>query len=101
MAEARIQGEEVLVTWEHDEPGDVFRWVVYREIDGSWDYEIFARNDRRATLPLFAPLEPDSATVEPELDMPEEAQPRVSVIAVTAVDRTGNESAWTRIVLGG
>jgi len=99
-ADARIQGEQVVVTWEHDQPDDVFRWVVYHEIEGSWNYEVFARHDRSATLPLFAPLEPDSAAVEPEPDLQDAVRPRVSVIAVSAVDRTGNESAWARVVLG-
>ena len=90
----------MIVAWEHDEPGDVFRWVVYYELDDSWEYEICARKDRSVVLPLFAPVEVDSLDVAPQPDVPGQLRPRVSVIAVSAVDRTGNESARTRVMLG-
>ncbi len=99
-ADARIEGEEVVVTWEHDDPTDVFRWVVYHELEGSWYYEIFDRKDRSATIPLYGRIEADSTVSELPPDTPDQPRTRVSTIAVSAVDRTGNESARTRLVLG-
>jgi uncharacterized lipoprotein YddW (UPF0748 family) len=97
---AQVQGEQVLVTWDHGDLNDVFRWVVYHELDGSWHYEIFDRGDRSATIPLYGEALADSAGVERDPDEPAEPTRPVSVVAVSAVDRTGNESARTRVVPG-
>ncbi len=99
-ADARIEDEEVFVSWNHDDPNDVFRWVVYHELEGSWYYDIFDRKDRSATIPLYGSLEPDSTVSEPAPDMQDQPRARVSAIAVSAVDRTGNESARTRLLVG-
>jgi uncharacterized lipoprotein YddW (UPF0748 family) len=98
-ASAHIDDQEVIVAWEHDDPSDVFRWVVYYRLDDSWSYEICARTERSVAVPLFAPVEPDSLNLAPQPDVPGRVRPRVSAIAVSAVDRTGNESAQTPVML--
>jgi hypothetical protein len=44
-------------------------------------------------------VEPDSLNLAPQPDAPARVRPRVSAIAVSAVDRTGNESAQTPVML--
>jgi uncharacterized lipoprotein YddW (UPF0748 family) len=86
------EGNEIAVTWEHPSPQDVFLWVVYLRTSEDWSYRI---------LPWFSRsiiLDPDalddgwgSVALGVSGDGPRGDQPSVEV-AVSAVDRTGNES---------
>ncbi|WP_218937578.1 family 10 glycosylhydrolase [Antarcticibacterium sp. W02-3] len=65
------------VSWNHDNAQDIFRWVVYYKYDnGPWEYKVLSKNERAVELPKVQ--EGRSATI--------------SHIAVTAVNRSGNES---------
>ena len=45
-------GGEVHVIWEHPDPDDVFRWVLYHRMGGAWNYRILNRGEDQATIPL-------------------------------------------------
>ncbi len=78
--------EEVRINWTHTNEKDVFRWVVYYQYGNRWDYIILDRNARSFSLKKIQQL------VNPQPN----AQPQsLKAIALTAVDRTGNESAKT------
>jgi len=94
VASARIRGENITVRWDHDDTEDVFRWVVDYKQDTAWYYEIFNRKDRNATIPLYPGAEESVGGTGDEEKTP------VSAVAVTAVDRTGNESTLARVVPG-
>ena len=65
------------VSWQHDNAQDIFRWVVYYKYNnGPWQYKIVSKNDRSIELPKVQTGK--TATI--------------SHIAVTAVNRSGNES---------
>lgn len=64
----------IRVNWSHADKKDVFRWVVYYRHGNVWNYEILNRRDRSVTLKI------------------REKRRSLGRIAVTAVDRTGNES---------
>lgn len=81
VVQAAQQGDQVRVNWSHNDTGDVFRWVVHMKYGNGWTYKIFNRNDRTALIPV------------------QENKQRISHIAVTAVDRTGNESAFREVQL--
>ncbi len=68
------EGDALRVSWTHPEEQDVFHWVVYAQYGKSWTYHILNRRDRSTTLPLY------------------DGRNRLTHLAVTAVDRTGNES---------
>ena len=82
----------VLVTWSHENAKDVFRYVVYYQYEKNWEYTILNSQDRMAALPY-------SRTVIERArgrQRGDPAQPKVEYVirvAVTAVDRVGNESA--------
>ena len=67
------------VRWTHANDKDVFRWVVYYSFGNSNLYKIMDRNDRSVLLPGSIPGK-------------NETRIPVSNIAITAVDRMGNES---------
>lgn len=70
------QGDSMRVSWEHADAPDVFRWVVYYRYGSRWAYKILTRDERSAAVPL------------------QEGPYKLATAGVTAVDRTGNESAW-------
>jgi uncharacterized lipoprotein YddW (UPF0748 family) len=69
------QTDQLTVRWTHADPTDVFRWVVYYQYGNNWSYTIVNRNDRSLELKLLS------------------NKLNLKNIAVTAVDRVGNESA--------
>ncbi len=71
------QGEMVNINWTHANDKDVFRWVVHYQYGKNWSYRIMNRSDR--TLQL----------------KPQDGKNKLKAVAVTAVDRTGNESKRT------
>jgi len=68
------KGDKVQVQWTHPDEKDVFRWVVYYQYGNRWQYRILNRSDRSTELPV------------------QEGKYTLTQVAVTAVDRSGNES---------
>jgi uncharacterized lipoprotein YddW (UPF0748 family) len=78
-------GDTYRVTWSHKEESDVFRWVVYYQYGKVSQYTILNAQDRSWDLPkTWGTAKSPSPLVR---------------IAVTAVDRTGNESLYQEIVV--
>ncbi|OGU66000.1 MAG: hypothetical protein A3C56_00725 [Ignavibacteria bacterium RIFCSPHIGHO2_02_FULL_56_12] len=88
---ATVDTMKVAVSWAHDNVQDVFQWVVYRQYDGQWQYSVEPRYARGLELMLTQTVEdrirrrrsPDSIVVRTET---------LTRVAVSAVDRLGNES---------
>ena len=70
--------DSLQVSWTHPNPADVFRWVVYYKYGNTWSYKILNRKERSFHLKLVGGTE--------------KAPLKLNRVAVTAVDRTGNES---------
>ena len=77
------KGDAVTINWQHPNEKDVFRWVVYYTYGGTWSYTIVNSNQR-------------SFTIQPPKDGIT-TQIVYTKVAVTAVDRSGNESAIREI----
>ena len=73
------QGDAVNVTW-HTEEKDHFRWVVYSQYGNKWEYEIKNKEDLATSIKLK--INNGSGETLP-----------LKHVAVTTIDRTGNESA--------
>ncbi len=80
------QNDTLKISWSHPDEKDVFHWIVYYQYKGAWSYIILNRNSRSFDLERFAT----------------ENKTRVSLthIAVTAVDRVGNESGRKEMEVG-
>jgi uncharacterized lipoprotein YddW (UPF0748 family) len=78
MPEAQVvnKGNEVTINWKVSNEKDVFHWVVYYKYGTKWEYTIVNRNELSFTL--------NKQQGEKKVALTE--------VAVTAVDRTGNES---------
>ena len=75
----RIGDSLISFSWKHPEEKDVFRWVVYYAYGQTKRYKILNRNERSVQLPLAIPMSGD-------------ARQGLTAVAITAVDRMGNES---------
>jgi len=75
------QANAVRVSWSHTNGNDVFRWVVYYQYGHTWAYMILNQPDHSL-----------------ELNM-QEGPHTLQRVAVSAVDRTGNESMATEALL--
>lgn len=76
------------ITWNHKQKDDVFRWVVYFKYGDKWNYKVLNRNDVSLDVLAAVPRTPTS-----------KEQVKLIAYAVTAVDRTGNESEFVELQL--
>lgn len=82
IAVPEINGSALKINWVAADAGDVFRYVVYyRHGGGAWSYKIMNRKDSSLEIQRV-----NASSEKP-----------VTAIAVTAVDRTGNESKFIEI----
>lgn len=78
------QQDSLQINWTHNNEADVFRWVVYYRYNKIWSYKILNRKDRIIQLKMTTGDKTPLA---------------LNAIAVTAVDRTGNESKFKEIAI--
>ncbi|MBC7617192.1 MAG: hypothetical protein H7202_14100, partial [Pedobacter sp.] len=73
------------IYWSHPEKVDVFQWVVYFKYGNKWSYKVMSRKDSSldVLLGITAVNGKDLNTLQ--------------AYAVTAVDRTGNESSFEEL----
>lgn len=83
QATTSIQGDKVSISWTHPDANNIFQWVVYFQYGDKWDYKILTRKER---------------TIDLEKTAAEKLIP-LNKIAVTAVDRVGNESKVKELML--
>ena len=88
--------DSVRVTWTHPHSGNIARYVVYYRYGSSWSYQIMGKGATSADLPGFSVNRTLLNTLDPATfsNMRELLTPLQSV-AVSAVDRFGNESFIT------
>ncbi len=77
------------VKWSHPEQSDVFKWVVYFKYGNKWNYKIMNRKDNNLDLLIAVQKAANSKDKN-----------TLSAYAVTAVDRTGNESEFVEQKFG-
>jgi uncharacterized lipoprotein YddW (UPF0748 family) len=78
-----LRDEDLKITWAHPDENDVFHWVVYYKYGNTWNYAILDRKNWSYDLKKYTGGNATKTTL--------------TKIAVTAVDRVGNESAVKEI----
>ena len=68
------EGDTLNVSWTHKDEKDVFHWVIYYQYGKNWSYSILNRSERKIVLKTL------------------KGKDKLNAVAVTAVDRMGNES---------
>jgi uncharacterized protein YbbC (DUF1343 family)/uncharacterized lipoprotein YddW (UPF0748 family) len=89
--------DSLKVSWSHKSPGEIAQWVVYYKQGAKWNYNIHGNNINTDYIPEFLINQPlldktDPLTIN---DIKGFLIPLDS-IAVSAVDRFGNESILTK-----
>jgi len=94
--------DSLKISWSHITPGEIAQWVVYYKNGTQWNYDILGSNIGSDNIPAFAlnvnllaRRDPQTITKYEEVLIP------LDSIAVSAVDRYGNESALTKKVVAG
>ncbi len=77
------QDSLINIKWQHPDEKDVFQWVVYFQYGTKWDYQILNRKERIFQISKMSADKKNTLTH----------------VAVTAVDRMGNESRRREIQL--
>jgi uncharacterized lipoprotein YddW (UPF0748 family) len=77
------EGDKLKISWAHPDGDDVFHWIVYYQYGDEWRYLILDHRARSQDIYLASVGTYASAALKR--------------IAVTAVDRTGNESKFKAI----
>lgn len=95
VTETAIVGDSLNISWSHSDEKDVFRWVVYYKYGTQWDYTILNSTERSIKLQRSLLLMPTA--VQKEAGNTSSTRITLNGIAVTAVDRTGNESIPFRL----
>ncbi|MFO8145998.1 MAG: family 10 glycosylhydrolase [Gillisia sp.] len=85
--DAKVVQDKVKINWDHAGIDEVFKWVVYFKYNGVWSYEILSRTQNSFELSYL-------------LNKNEKGS-HLTNIGVTAVDRTGNESDFIEVSVGG
>jgi len=85
--------KKLRVNWSHPEPEDVARWVVYYKYGKDWEYKVLSHQERLLDLDFF---EIDESVIkEKGLENLKDTKvllTPINEIALSAVDRLGNES---------
>ncbi len=77
---------------------DTFRRVVYLRYGNDWEHRIFNRNDSNIRLAMYKIIPARSDRRTGEITAPE-SKKKLTRLAVTAVDRSGNESERKLLML--
>lgn len=86
IAVPEVGEETVKITWVPEDANDVFRYVVYFRYGSTWSYQVMNRKDNLLEVPKHIEPIPNRKV-------------KVNAIAVTTVDRTGNESEFIEIAI--
>lgn len=86
VVDALINGDKVVVSWNHAESSSVFNWVVFYKYADTWEYIILDKTKNSFELSLYLD----------EL----ESRDLLTSIGVTAVNKSGNQSSFNEIEIG-
>ncbi len=87
-----IVNDTMRIAWTHAAPVDVFRWVVYFKYNTAWQYVIVNSADREYILPMTRTVVERTRARRAQEEQVTERNEVLMGIAVSAVDRVGNES---------
>jgi len=90
------------LTWTHPDPTDVGRWVVYYKYANQWNQNIHGNTILHDAIPAFTINRTFlGRTPRENVTKPEQAFVKLDSVAVSAVDRFGNESMISRMAVTG
>ena len=94
-----VQNESLKINWSHEKTSDVFHWILYYTYGNEWKYKILSGETAETSIPLFKIKNRRNAKQEITQENINEIFSPVDEIAVSAVDRLGNESVPVKITI--
>ena len=92
--------DSVKVSWSHKTPGDVSRWVAYFKYGSQWKHDIYGPVAGTDIIPGFMVNRTYLDRADPQtVKKVEDVLFKLDTVAISAVDRFGNESALTRMAV--
>lgn len=93
-----VEKDSLQINWGQNEKADLFSFVIYKKYGEEWSYDIVGRQTQSTMLPgyVYKPSISEIKKTEGINDVKEIIAP-LNTIAVTAVDKFGNESALSEI----
>jgi len=90
--ETTLDSNQLTISWSHTNPKDVFWYVVYYQEGRDWQYQIFNQTESSFTLPVYEEIIPGQSPPAGSADSDDAEKDYITQVAVSAVDRLGNES---------
>ncbi len=98
----RAESGALTVSWTHPDPADVGRWVFYYKYGSQWNQNIHGSTVAADTIPAFTVNRTFlGRTARENIKSIEQALIPLDSIAMSAVDRFGNESVMTKMAVTG
>ena len=92
-----LEKDSIMVSWSHKNPGDIARWVVYCKYGPQWKYDILGNTVTSDKIQEFIVNQSFLSRTDPQtIKNIKDVLIPVDTIAVSAVDRYGNESILTK-----
>lgn len=89
-----IINDTITILWSHNNKNDVFRTVIYFQYENTWNNVIRNRDDSTLVLPMTRTNRKESRSRNGEVKVTESIE-KLNGVAVSSVDRMGNESELT------
>lgn len=89
--------DTLVIHWQHKNPKDVFHTIVYFQFQQKWSYTILNVEDSLCVIPVERIAFNRNNRNEPQ--EPTVRRETLNAVALSAVDRTGNESAITYVTI--
>jgi uncharacterized protein YbbC (DUF1343 family)/uncharacterized lipoprotein YddW (UPF0748 family) len=97
-----IEEDSLKISWNYKDPGMVARWVMYYKNGTQWNYDILGSKNFTDKIPAYMVNENFLARTDPlKISKIEDVLTPLDSIAVSAIDRYGNESALTKKAVSG
>jgi uncharacterized lipoprotein YddW (UPF0748 family) len=80
-----MQQDNVTINWKPINDKDAFEFVVYYKYGNNWNYQVLNRKERSLSIKKYTGTDPSKNVL--------------THVAVTTVDRTGNESEWKEVMV--
>jgi uncharacterized protein YbbC (DUF1343 family)/uncharacterized lipoprotein YddW (UPF0748 family) len=94
--------DSLLISWIHKDPDDISRWVVYYKYGPQWNYDIHGSTITSDKIQGFLINQSLLSKADPQsIKRIEDVLIPLDSIAVSAVDRYGNESVLTKKAVTG
>jgi len=94
----KVEKKQLIINWRHDHLKSIRHWVIYMRYGKQWSYQILNSTTTKIEISAFKNIKEAKAYgVQAIDDDQSEHQKSLQEIALSAVDRYGNESEWQSI----